>query len=59
MAMKCGSMESFKSENLNTLTYGSHKIDYALYKAEDPVQSKVKTCHLQGSPQVLLSMYAF
>lgn len=56
--MKCGSFESFNSENIGTYIYRGNKIDYALYKDMDPVQPKMKTCYLQGSPQILMGMYA-
>jgi hypothetical protein len=59
MLAKCGSFDSFNSENLGTYTYKGNKIDYALYKAMDLAKPKVKTCYLQGSPQILMSTYSF
>lgn len=56
MIAKC---ESFNSENSGNFTYRGNKIDYALYKTTDPVQPKVKTCYLQGSPQFLMGMHTF
>lgn len=59
MDVICNTLKSFNSENLGTFNFYGNKIDYALYKATDPVQPKLKTCYLQGSPQVLMSTYAF
>lgn len=59
MGAECGSLNSFNSENLATLVYRDIKIDYALYKAKDSDQLKIRTCHLKGSPQVLMGIYWF
>lgn len=55
---KCASLGSLNSENIGTYTYKGNKIDYALYKDMDPIQSKMKKCYLHGSPQILMGMYA-
>ena len=41
-------------ESIGDYWYRGKKIDYSLYKATDVSQRKVKTCYLQGSPQILL-----
>lgn len=54
----CGFSNSMKSQNMSLLLYGGNKIDYCFYKDTDPAQSKVRTCYLQGSSQILMGMFA-
>ena len=54
MSQKCAAIDTFTSETIGPVTFRGHTIDYALFKPVDVYGSQVKTCQLQGSPQILL-----
>lgn len=54
---KCASLASFNSQTIGTYAFKGNKIEYALYKDIDPIQTKMKKCYLHGSPQILIGMY--
>ena len=54
MSQKCAVIDTLTSENIGPVTFRSHTIDYCLFKPVDGYESQVKTCHLQGSRQILL-----
>lgn len=59
MIARCESLGSSNSKNLGTFKYRGNKIDYTFYKSTDSAKHQVKTCYLQGSPQILMGTYAF
>ena len=51
----CGALNTLTPDSTGPFVFKGNNIDYCLYKATDSVKSMIKSCRLQGSPQVLLS----
>ena len=54
MSEKCAAIDKLTSQTTGPITFRGHTIDYCLFKPVEVYESQVKTCHLQGSPQILL-----